>query len=229
MGEGLVASPPWPLTERTAYKQERESRIMDTMTDQGLALTIKPALLNDLLTGALVATDKAAPNGLISVLLVSDGQTLTATATDRYRLITGSVAVTGGQFTALISAADITRLVKLAKDQTTGADLTLSLIGDLFTVSGTYNTITARVMSDRYPPYEQLFTRKVAVIKPEWAESGITIGLNSKLLATFDKVPHAKGAPMSLDLVSANEPVLIKIAHEAITWRAILMPMRSKG
>lgn len=202
---------------------------METMTDQGLALTIKPALLNDLLTGALVATDKAAPNGLVSVLLVSDGQTLTATATDRYRLITGSVAITGGQFTALISAGDTLRLAKLAKDQAgeTGADLTLSLIGDLFTLSGTYNTITAKVMSDRYPPYEQLFTRKVAVIKPAPVDnSGITIGLNSKLLATFDKVPHIKGQPMSLDLVSGNEPVLIKIPHDSITWRAILMPMR---
>jgi hypothetical protein len=193
----------------------RESRIMDTMTDQGLALTIKPALLNDLLTGALVATDKAAPNGLISVLLVSNGQTLTATATDRYRLITGSVAVTGGQFTALVSAADIARIIKAAKDQATGADLTLSLIGDLFTASGTGNTITARVMSDRYPPFEQLFTRKVAVIKPAPVENnGITIGLNSKLLATFDKVPHTKGAPMSLDLVGASEPVLIKLVHD---------------
>ena len=204
---------------------------MDTMTDTGLALTIKPALLNDLLTGALVATDKAAPSGLVSVLLVIDGETLTATATDRYRLVTGSVAVTGGAFTALISAADITRLVKLAKDQTTGADLTLSLIGDLFTVSGTYNTITAKVMSDRFPPYEQLFTRKVAVIKPAPVKdtAGITIGLSSKLVATFDKVPHIKGQPMSLDLVSGNEPVLIKIPHDSITWRAILMPMRSKG
>ena len=204
---------------------------MDTMTDQGLALTIKPALLNDLLTGALVATDKAAPNGLISVLLVSDGQTLTATATDRYRLITGSVAVTGGTFTALLSAADITRIIKAAKDQATGADLTLSLIGDLFTLSGTGNTITARVMSDRFPPYEQLFTRKVAVIKPAPVKdnAGIVIGLNSKLLATFDKIPHVKGEPMTLDLVSAQEPVLIKISHAAITWRAILMPMRSKG
>lgn len=203
---------------------------METITETGLALTIKPALLNDLLTGALVATDKAAPSGLVSVLLVSDGETLTATATDRYRLVTGSVAVTGGQFTALISAADVTRLVKLAKDQTTGADLTLSLIGDLFTVSGTYNTITARVMSDRFPPYEQLFTRKVAVIKPAPVEnSSIVIALNPKLLATLDKVPHTKGAPMTLDLVSANDPVLIKIAHDSITWRAILMPMRSKG
>jgi len=202
---------------------------MDTMTDQGLALTIKPALLNELLTGALVATSKLAPNSLNSVLLVSDGQTLTATATDRYRLITGSVDVTGGQFNALISAGDTLRLIKLAKDQATGADLTLSLIGDLFTLSGTDNTITARVMSDRYPPYEQLFTRKVAVIKPAPVEnSGIVIGLNSKLLATFDKVPHVKGAPMTFDLVSDSEPVLIKIAHAAITWRAILMPMRSK-
>jgi hypothetical protein len=200
---------------------------MSTMTDQGLALTIKPALLNDLLTGALVATDKAAPNGLVSVLLESDGQTLTATATDRYRLITGKVAVTGGAFTALVSAADIARIIKAAKDQATGADLTLSLIGDLFTVSGTGNTITARVMSDRYPPYEQLFIRKVAVIKPAPVDnSGITIGLSSKLVATFDKVPHIKGQPMSLDLVSGNEPVLIKIPHDSITWRAILMPMR---
>ena len=200
---------------------------MDTMTDQGLALTIKPALLNDLLTGALVATDKAAPNGLVSVLLVSDGQTLTATATDRYRLITGKVAVTGGAFTALVSAADITRLIKLSKDQAGdwGADLTLSLIGDLFTVSGIGSTITAKVMDAKFPPYEQLFTRKSAPVE----NSGIVIGLNSKLLATFDKVPHTKGEPMTLDLVSAQEPVLIKISHAAITWRAILMPMRSKG
>ena len=211
---------------------------MDTMTDQGLALTIKPALLDELLTGALVATSKLAPNSLNSVLLVSNGESLTATATDRYRLITGSVAVTGGAFTALVSAADIARIIKAAKDQATGADLTLSLIGDLFTASGTGNTITARIMSDRYPPYEQLFTRKVAVIKPAPVENtgkpapventGIIIGLNSKLLATFDKVPHVKGAPMTFDLVSDSEPVLIKIAHAAITWRAILMPMRSK-
>jgi DNA polymerase III sliding clamp (beta) subunit (PCNA family) len=201
------------------------------MTDQGLALTIKPALLNDLLTGALVATDKAAPNGLVSVLLESDGQTLTATATDRYRLITGKVAVTGGAFTALISAADITRIIKLDNSKEwppTDKDITLSLIGDLFTASGSGSTITARVMIDRYPPYEQLFRRKVAVIKPAPVKdtAGITIGLNSKLLATFDKVPHVKNQPMSLDLVSGNEPVLIKIPHDSITWRAILMPMR---
>lgn len=205
---------------------------MDTMTDQGLALTIKPALLNELLTGALVAADKSplAPIALYSVLLVSDGQTLTATATDRYRLITGSVAVTGGAFTALIGGHDISRIIKLAKDQAASADLTLSLIGDLFTVSGTGSTITAKADSANFPAYEHLFTRKVAVIKPAPVEnSGIVIGLNSKLLATFDKVPHTKGAPMSLDLVSANDPVLIKISHEVITWRAILMPMRSKG
>ena len=205
---------------------------MDTMTDTGLALTIKPALLNDLLTGALVATDKAAPNGLVSVLLVSDGQTLTATATDRYRLITGSVAITGGQFTALLSAADVTRIIKLdtSKDwPPTDKSVTLSLIGDLFTISDPYNFITVKVMSDHFPPYEHLFTRKVAVIKPAPVkDSGITIALDTKLLATFDKVPHTKGAPTSFDLVSGNEPVLIKIAHDSITWRAILMPMRLK-
>jgi len=207
---------------------------METMTDQGLALTIKPALLNELLTGALVAADKSplAPIALYSVLLVSDGQTLTATATDRYRLITGSVAVTGGAFTALISGHDITRIIKLdnSKDwPPTDKDITLSLIGDLFTASGSGNTITAKISENKFPPYEHLFTRKVAAIKAApVGNSGIVIGLNSKLLATFDKVPHTKGAPMSLDLVSANDPVLIKIAHEAITWRAILMPMRSK-
>ena len=206
---------------------------MDTMTDQGLALTIKPALLNDLLTGALVATDKAAPNGLVSVLLVSNGETLTATATDRYRLITGSVAVTGGAFTALLSAADITRIIKLdtSKDwPPTDKDITLSLIGDLFTVSDPYNSVTVKVMSDKFPPYEHLFTRKVAVIKPEPVkDSKIVIALDTKLLATFDKVPHTKGAPTNFNLVNGNEPVFIEIAHAAIAWRGILMPMRIKA
>ena len=67
--------------------------------------------LLDLLTGAIIATerDKSLPT-LTGINLVSDGESLTATATDRYRLITGKIKASGSPFTALLQNTDAAKV-----------------------------------------------------------------------------------------------------------------------
>ena len=72
--------------------------------------------LLDLLTGAIIATDKdKSLPALTGINLVSDGESLTATATDRYRLITGKIKAAGEPFTALLQNTDAAKVITALK------------------------------------------------------------------------------------------------------------------
>ena len=202
----------------------------DTGTLQGVS--VKASDLLDLLTGAAIAAhSKSDLKSLNGVYLKSEGGKLTAFATDRYRLIVGELAGEGkGELSnSFIPLTDIKRIISTLKDLNK-ADLgreviTLTRAGDLMTVIACGSILTITIPGENCPPYEHLFTGEPAAISE--------IQLNADYLAAFAKVPSSGGGQLftftGADTVSGKvriKPIKVKINHDTINWRGLLMPMR---
>ena len=203
----------------------------DTGTLQGVS--VKASNLLDLLTGAAIAAhSKSDLKSLNGVYIKSEGGKLTAFATDRYRLIVGELAGEGkGELSnSFIPLTDIKRIISTLKDLNK-ADLgreviTLTRAGDLMTVIACGSILTITIPGENCPPYEHLFTGEPAAISE--------IQLNADYLAAFAKVPSSGGGQLFTftgeDTVSGKvrvKPIKVKINHDTINWRGLLMPMRT--
>ena len=206
---------------------EREN----TGTLQGVS--VKASDLLDLLTGAAIAAHpKSDLKSLNGVYIKSEGGKLTAFATDRYRLIVGELAGEGeGELSnSFIPLTDIKRIISTIKDLKK-ADLgreviTITRAGDLMTVIACGSILTITIPGENCPPYEHLFTGEPAAISE--------IQLNADYLAAFAKVPSSGGGQLftftGADTVSGKvrvKPIKVKINHDTINWRGLLMPMRT--
>ena len=209
---------------------------MDTiMKDTGTlqSVSVKASDLLDLITGAAIAAhSKSDLKSLNGVYIKSEGGKLTAFATDRYRLIVGELAGEGeGELSnSFIPLTDIKRIISTLKDLNK-ADLgreviTLTRAGDLMTVIACGSILTITIPGENCPPYEQLFTGEPAAISE--------IQLNADYLAAFAKVPSSGGGQLftftGADTVSGKvrvKPIKVKINHDTINWRGLLMPMRT--
>jgi DNA polymerase III sliding clamp (beta) subunit (PCNA family) len=206
---------------------EREN----TGTLQGVS--VKASDLLDLLTGAAIAAhSKSDLKSLNGVYVKSEGGKLTAFATDRYRLIVGELAGEGeGELSnSFIPLTDIKRIISTIKDLKK-ADLgreviTITRAGDLMTVIACGSILTITIPGENCPPYEHLFTGEPAAISE--------IQLNADYLAAFAKVPSSGGGQLftftGADTVSGKvrvKPIKVKINHDTINWRGLLMPMRT--
>ena len=202
----------------------------DTGTLQGVA--VKASDLLDLITGAAIAAhSKSDLESLNGVYIKAEGGKLTAFATDRYRLIVGELAGEGeGELSnSFIPLTDIKRIISTLKDLNK-ADLgreviTLTRAGDLMTVIACGSILTITIPGENCPPYEHLFTGEPAAISE--------IQLNADYLAAFAKVPSSGGGQLftftGADTVSGKvrvKPIKVKINHDTINWRGLLMPMR---
>ena len=196
-------------------------------------VSVKASNLLDLLTGAAIAAhSKSDLKSLNGVYIKSEGGKLTAFATDRYRLIVGELAGEGkGELSnSFIPLTDIKRIISTLKDLNK-ADLgreviTLTRAGDLMTVIACGSILTITIPGENCPPYEHLFTGEPAAISE--------IQLNADYLAAFAKVPSSGGGQLFTftgeDTVSGKvrvKPIKVKINHDTINWRGLLMPMRT--
>lgn len=196
---------------------------MSTLTDTKLdTLTINAATLDDLLLGAIVAADKgkdALPK-LSAIYLTAGDGVITATATDRYRLIAGEVAGEGTLSQTMIRLEDAKRITAAIKAIKRLGDITLDRVGDMLTVrinrSGDTLTITAGY--DTFPPYKHLLTGDPVAISE--------LRLDVDLLASFAKVPSSGGGH-HFTFTGDRKPVHVAINHDSIKWYALLMPMRT--
>ena len=97
---------------------------MDTMERSTVtdSVTLQLGALNELLTGASTHADKSksAIPALSTVQLRGEGGLITATATDRYRLIQGTIAGEGDLSVSLIPLDDIKRILALLKGEGAG-------------------------------------------------------------------------------------------------------------
>ena len=163
--------------------------------------------------------DKSLPT-LNAVHVESEGGLFKAKATDRYRLIEGSLHSLDGRLEpSLISLEDIKRTITLCKAHKANR-VQLSRIGDTITVSSLGDAITFTVSGGTYPPTEQLLSDS------EGAPSAIdSVAFNPTFMADYAKIA-GKGQAIKVYFTGVGKPMRVRITGDKITWRALLMPMR---
>ena len=184
-------------------------------------VTVGAGDMLELLEGVSTHADKGkyCLRALNSVEIKGDGGRLSARATDRYRAIVGEIAGEGADLEpSLIALDDIKRIIALAKGNKLSR-ITLTRLSNLLTVSVNGSTITVELLDERYPPnFDDTFNKG----EPSPVE---VIAINPAFMADYAKIGK-KGQPVKLQFRGANMPIHIGLTGEAVTWRALLMPMR---
>lgn len=174
-----------------------------------------------LLEGVSTHADKDKGRPILNAVHVeSEGGLFKAKATDRYRLIEGSVQTLDGRLDAsLIRLDDIKRVIALCKDHKANR-VQLSRIGDTITVSSLGDAITFTLLDGTYPPTEDLF------IKSEGDPIAVEgVAFNPALMADYAKIAGKK-AGIKIYFTGEGKPMRVRITGDKISWRALLMPMR---
>ena len=210
---------------------------MDTIMKEAGTLqgvSVKASDLLDLITGAAIAAhSKSDLKTLNGVYLKSEGGTLTAFATDRYRLLVGELAgeCEGELSSSLIPLIDIKRIIATLK-ALDKADLSREIVsltraGDILTVAIKGSTLSVNIPGGQTPPpYEHLFAGDPAPISE--------IHLNADFIAAFAKVPGGGKEGQRFIFTGSStvagkvivKPIRVIIPHNTINWRGLLMPMR---
>jgi hypothetical protein len=196
---------------------------MNTLTTRENAhdtLDIQGADFVELLTGALThaGTDRFL-HSLNAVMLESKEGKLVARATDRYRLIEGSIAGQGSLIPTLISADDVKVLIAMVKTSKL-FNVALSRQADILTVSVGGNTRTVRHIEANYPPIDHLFPNDDLAREPIGS-----VAFNPRFFSDYAKIV-GKDAQVHIRFRAAGKPMDIDLIGDKVTWRALLMPMR---
>lgn len=197
---------------------------MSTLEDSKVAVNyveLAGDLLLELLEGVSThaGKDKSLPT-LNAVHIESEGGLFKAKATDRYRLIEGSLPSLDGRLEpSLISLEDIKRTITLCKAHKAHL-VQFSRIGDTITVSSLGDAITFTVLDGTYPPTEQLLSDSER--DPVAIDS---VAFNPAYMADYAKIA-GKGAAIKVYFTGEGKPMRVRITGDEIIWRALLMPMR---
>jgi len=198
---------------------------MTTATLTNLKVTLSAAVLYDLLTGAAIAADSAkdAQARLGAVYLVAEGNKLTAAATDRYRLVEGTAELDGGSLSAsCLTLHDVKRILAMIKPyiKITGNAATVEKDGYSLTVMVNGDSVLTHSLDYSLPDYAHMISDDYSPVP--------SVALNLSLLASMDKIPHDSSEPVTFGFTGAGKAIQIRMAHDSIKWRALLMPMRVK-
>jgi len=190
-------------------------------------ITINTQALRELLEGTSTqaGTDKSLPV-LNSILLLSpalqDGQgKLIAVATDRYRLIEGEVTIEGEGIlpATLIRLEDVKKVIAMIKaDKSPQTSVTLQKQGDTITISHLSQALVFQALDGTFPPYTHLFPTDSPI-----PVEGIIF--NPTFFADYGKISGKKGG-VRVTFYGEKKPIGIGLTGDAVTWRALLMPMR---
>ena len=198
---------------------------MTTATLTNQKVTLSAAVLYDLLTGAAIAADSAkdAQARLGAVYLVAEGNKLTAAATDRYRLVEGVAELDAGTLSAsCLTLQDVKRILTVLKPyiKITGNAATVEKEGYSLTVTVNGDSVLAHSLDYSLPNYAHMISDDYSPVP--------SVALNLSLLASMDKIPHDSSEPVTFGFTGAGKAIQIRMAHDSIKWRALLMPMRVK-
>jgi DNA polymerase III sliding clamp (beta) subunit (PCNA family) len=197
---------------------------MSTVQDNKVAVNyveVAGVTLLELLEGVSshAGKDKSLPT-LNAVHIESEGGVFKAKATDRYRLIEGSLLSVDGRLEpSLIPLYDIKRVIALCKDHKANR-VQFSRIGDTITVSSLGDAITFTVSDGTFPPTEQLLSDSEG--EPSAIDS---VAFNPAYMADYAKIAGKKAA-IKVYFTGNGKPMRVRITGDAISWRALLMPMR---
>jgi DNA polymerase III sliding clamp (beta) subunit (PCNA family) len=165
--------------------------------------------------------DKSLPT-LNAVHIESEGGLFKAKATDRYRLIEGSLqTLDGGLEPSLISLDDIKRIITLLKAHKAHL-IGLTRMGNALTVSALGDTITFTLLAGTFPPTEQLLSDSEG--EPSAVEG---VAFNPAFMADYAKIA-GKGNAIKIYFTGNKKPMRVRITGDDIIWRALLMPMTYK-
>jgi len=198
---------------------------MTTATLTSQKVTVSAAVLYDLISGAAIAADSAkdAQARLGAVYLVAEDNKLTATATDRYRLVEGTAELDGGSLSAsCLTLHDVKRILSTIKPyiKISGNVATVEKDGYSLTVTVNGDSVLAHSLDYSLPDYAHMVSDNYSPIP--------NVALNLTLLASLAKIPHDSSEPVTLGFTADNKPIQIRLAHRVITWKVLLMPMRNK-
>jgi DNA polymerase III sliding clamp (beta) subunit (PCNA family) len=202
----------------------KEREHMDTLTkEQTLeSITAPAADIADLLTGAAIAADKgkSAIDSLAAVYLSATGGTITACASDRYRLVAGEIAGEGELAQTAIRLTDLKAILAAIKSERVSREITFTRAGDSLSVAIGGTSLTIQLGTGVFPPYKHLIPSESAAIEG--------ISFNPAYMADFAKVPCSNKAGSMLTMAFSGEtkPIKVTIPHDKIEWVALLMPMR---
>jgi len=199
-----------------------------TSTPTPVTTYIPPAVLRDLLTGALTAVlrDDLFP-GLACVRLRLDAanQTVTADSTDRYRMVEGKATATvDGDAVVLLPWRQVEAVVKIlpkpAARRPPAVETAIAITGDQVTFNTGDATKTVESLTGyAYPQSERLFPEGDPVPTGQ-------LKLDPALLAGLTKIPIPKGGTWRMTMFGAHKPVLITAEDNGVAWRAIVMPQQ---
>ena len=196
---------------------------MSTMQETKLeSITAIASDIADLLTGASVAADKGklALDSLAAVYLSATGGTITATASDRYRLIAGALAGEGELSQTAIRLTDLKNILAAIKSEKVSRDITFTRAGDSLSVAIGGTSLSISLGTGKFPPYEHLLEGDNAAVE--------RVSFNPSFMADFSKVPCShKGGQLIVEFLGEKKPMKVTIPHDKITWAALLMPMRT--
>jgi DNA polymerase III sliding clamp (beta) subunit (PCNA family) len=197
---------------------------MDTLEREKIGLNnleVEGALLLELLEGVSTHASKdKSLTALYAVQIEGGGGLFTARATDRYRLIEGSIGTLAGDLDkALVSLEDIKRIITLLKAHKSHL-ISFTRLGDALTISALGDAITFTLLDNSYPAFSELFTK--AEGEPVAVEG---LAFNPAYMADYGKIA-GKGQAIKIYFNGENKPIRVRITGDKITWRALLMPMR---
>lgn len=195
------------------------STIQDTQLE---SITASASDIADLLTGAAIAADKSktAIDSLAAVYLSATGGTITATASDRYRLIAGTIAGEGELSQTAIRLSDLKNILAAIKSERVSREITFTRAGDSLSVAIGGTVLTVYLGTGKFPPYEHLLEGDSAAIE--------RVSFNPTFMADFAKVPCShKGGQLVVEFLGERKPMKVTIPHDKIKWVALLMPMRT--
>jgi len=201
---------------------------MSTLTEtKQEIITLDAAIFADLLSGAAIAADSSRDSmpRFAAVYLSAVNGELIAAATDRYRMAVGSLPIESGELDlAGITLADIKRISAMIKPYITGKQLnkqniTLARVGDILGLSIGGDSVSVSLNGEKFPDYSHLISEEFTPVP--------SASLNLTLLASLAKIPHDSTKPVIIGFTGENKAIQIRLAHAAINWKVLLMPMRT--
>lgn len=202
---------------------------MDTITESSTAtITANAQSVRELLAGAATqAHSKEDLSALNAVKLYSESGRLYAVATDRYRLIEGSIEgeIEGELAPTVLRLSDIKRILELLKEKRLDRmPVQINRVGDIVSVAVAGNSTTVQAWERNYPLHAQLFQTGEPVPVGE-------ISFNPSFFADYSKIEKLAGrkssAGVKVSFYGDKKPIGIHLNGDKVSWRALLMPMRT--
>jgi len=201
--------------------------VMETKTD---SVTLQLGHALELFEG--VSTHAHSKNDLLMLnalkISASEGK-LAAVATDRFRMIEGTIPAEGALSDSVISLADIKRINTLLKGEGKGMDtlpITISRTGDMVSISVRGNAVTVTVLGGNYPSTSEFLNNDSEPIQLT------QIAFDPGLMADYAKIAgRGSKSPIGVRLVFQGEKKPIKVIFAAnskrkVDYKAVIMPMR---